>query len=163
MALETYDADQKKKIIVKQMLKMKKKATTTTTPNTNTSNSSNHHLPSGKGEEAEEDGQRGGNGNGGGRDRVGPHRRPCPISEARHLLLSLSIADYERQKERLLRLILKHTEEDRLCPHPDLVREEDGEQTGRDGEDWEEEPPKLEPPDEVSPGPGGDGLRDSDG
>ena len=152
MALETYDADQKKKIIVKQMLKMKKKATTTpTTPNT--SNNSNHHLPSGKGEEAEEDGQRGGggNGNGGGRDRVGPHRRPCPISEARHLLLSLSIADYERQKERLLRLILKHTEEDRLCPHPDLVREEDGEQqTGRDGEDWEEEPPTLEPPDEVS-------------
>ena len=150
MALETYDADQKKKIIVKQMLKMKKKATTTTTT-PNTSNSSNHHLPSGKGEEAEEDGQRGGNGNGGGRDRVGPHRRPCPISEARHLLLSLSIADYERQKERLLRLILKHTEEDRLCPHPDLVREEDGEQqTGRDGEDWEEEPPTLEPPDEVS-------------
>lgn len=46
----------------------------------------------------------------------------CPTSEARHLLLSLSIAEYEAQKERLLRLILKHNDEDRTCTHPDLVR-----------------------------------------
>lgn len=46
----------------------------------------------------------------------------CPTSEARHLLLSLSIAEYEAQKERLLRLILKHNAENRACTHPDLVR-----------------------------------------